>query len=102
MTEGMQALPEEEILEEARGLICGDRNAGYGPAEDDFPLVARMFQPYLEAKYGPGQEFDAEDVSVFMVMMKLRRQAHRPKRDNLVDSIGYLALAHRLRELGLE
>ena len=93
--------PESEILAEAESLICGPRNAGYGPAEEDFPRVAEMFNPFLVAKYGDDcARLDAEDVAVFMVMLKLRRQAHRPKRDNLVDAIGYLALAHRCAEVG--
>ena len=98
----MTDTPEKDILREAESLICGPRNAGYGPAELDFPLVAEMFNAFLRAKYGDDRALDSEDVAIFMVMLKLRRQAHRSKRDNLVDAIGYLALAHRCAELNGE
>ena len=93
------SLPEQDILHEAEQLICGPRNDGYGPAEFDFPLVAEMFNAWLRAKYADDTAIDGEDVAMFMVFMKLRRQAHRRKRDNLVDAIGYLALAHRVAEV---
>jgi len=92
--------PEQDILREAEGLICGSRNDTYGPAEGDFSLVADMFNAWLKARYNiDADALDAEDVAMFMVFLKIRRQGHKRKRDNITDAIGYLALAYRVGEV---
>jgi hypothetical protein len=40
----------------------------------------------------------AEDVCWFMVLLKMARQAHMNKRDNLVDAVGYIALIERIQD----
>ena len=92
--------PEQSILREAEDLICGPRNGTYGPAEEDFPLVADMFNAWLKARYRiDADALDAEDVAMFMVFLKIRRQGHQRKRDNITDAIGYLALAYRVGDV---
>ena len=43
-----------------------------------------------------GIEFTAKDVCMFMVFVKLGREAHKTKMDNKRDAAGYLALAHEV------
>ena len=84
------------ICEEAHHLVGGDRNADYGHPLDDFSRTAQIWSAIL------GVPVTAEQVGLCMVGVKLSRQCHRPKRDNLVDGAGYmqtvdLVIAERAR-----
>jgi hypothetical protein len=78
----------EKILEEAKQIICNDRNAQYGEPEDNFALIAELWTAYI------GVELDSYDVGMLMVLFKLARlMSGKYKRDSLVDLIGYAACA---------
>jgi len=74
------------ILQEAQALIHGDRQATYGHPRDNLGRIARLWSVVL------GVDVTPEQVCLCMVQVKIARQVHRPKRDNLVDAAGYLAL----------
>lgn len=76
--------------DKAVSLVLGNRNDDYGHPGEDFRGVALMWSGLLAAKLAPGAQVTAEDVALLMVALKLRRHAHRPKEDNLVDAHGYL------------
>jgi hypothetical protein len=42
------------------------------------------------------KDLGPEDVALFMVAVKLSRECHEPKRDNLVDAAGYLECRARV------
>lgn len=71
------------ILMEAEALVHGDRNESYGHPLDDFKRTAKMWSAIL------GIEIRPEQVGLCMIAVKLSRECHRPKRDNLVDIAGY-------------
>lgn len=73
----------ESILEEAQRLVGGDRGKDYGPPDADFARTAAMWTALK------GVEFEAREVAMFMICVKLSREVHRPKRDNAVDMAGY-------------
>lgn len=73
----------KSILEEAQQLVHGDRGEDYGHPLDDFARTAQIWSAILGIKITP------EQVGLCMVGVKLSRQCHRPKRDNLVDGAGY-------------
>lgn len=73
----------EDILEEALRITRGDRQAQYGPPDQDFQRTARMWSALK------GVDFTAKDVALFMVLLKCSRQTHQDKRDNWVDIAGY-------------
>lgn len=77
-------MTDESILQEAHRLVHGDRGADYGHPLDDFTKTAALFNTLR------GTTLTAEDVALFMVCVKLSREANRHKRDNLVDACGYL------------
>ena len=78
----------EKILEEAKQIICEDRNNQYGEPEDNFANIAALWSIYL------GVELDSYDVGMLMVLFKTARMiSGRYKRDSLVDLIGYAACA---------
>lgn len=86
------------ILSEAADLTSGDRQHDYGHPSENHGCTARMVAAYLSRKYGREVEFDAEDVCYFNILQKVSRDANRPKRDNLVDGVGYLRNIEMIRE----
>lgn len=77
------AADAEDILEEALRITRGDRQAQYGPPDQDFQRTARMWSALK------GVDFTAHDVALFMILLKCSRQTHQHKRDNWVDIAGY-------------
>jgi len=75
---------KESLCEEAQRLTTQDRNATYGHPADDYDRVSRAFNALT------GHCLTTEEAILFMVVMKLAREAHLPKRDNRVDAAGYL------------
>ena len=61
--------------------------------DDDFARTARMWSGILANKLREGEQVTAMDVPLCMIAVKLARQAHRHKRDNLVDIAGYARTA---------
>jgi hypothetical protein len=86
---------EEDILEEALRLTTGDRQAQYGPPDQDFARTARMWSALK------GIEFEARDVAMFMICLKLSREVHQRKRDNAVDGAGYFRCLHICNQVAL-
>jgi len=85
--------PTVPVLEEAAELTSGQRNADYGHPREDFARTAQMWNGVLAEKLREGEQIDAMDVPLCMIAVKLARQAHRHKRDNLVDIAGYARTA---------
>lgn len=87
-----QQEPEQEptILEEAQRLVYGPREADYGHPYDDYTKTAALWSVILET------EVTAKDAALCMVAVKISREIHHPKRDNLIDIAGYAAVADRI------
>jgi len=85
--------PGESVLDEAKRITGGVRHDDYGHPCDDFARTARMWTGILAGKLRHGAEVTAMDVPLCMIAVKLARQAHRHKRDNLVDIAGYARTA---------
>jgi hypothetical protein len=83
----------ESILEEAKRITEGVRRAEYGAPADDFGRAAYMWTGILAHKLLDGQAITAMDIPLCMVAIKLARQSHHHKRDNLVDIAGYARTA---------
>lgn len=77
------------ILDEAKAVTEGVRQSDYGHPADDFNRAARMWSGILAPKLRDSVEVTAMDVPLCMIAVKLARQAHRHKRDNLIDIAGY-------------
>lgn len=83
------------ILKEADRLTSQDRNAQYGKPSDDFSRTVTAINAVLggrirERVIAGDFPLRAEDWPVMMVIAKLSRNAHKHKRDNIVDAAGYL------------
>jgi hypothetical protein len=85
--------PPESVLDEAKRITGGERRDDYGHPAEDFARTARMWTGILAGKLREGAEITAMDVPLCMIAVKLARQAHRHKRDNLVDIAGYARTA---------
>ena len=83
----------EPVLDEAKRITASDRQQDYGHPSEDFTRTARMWTGILAAKLREDAEVSAMDVPLCMIAVKLARQAHRHKRDNLVDIAGYARTA---------
>ena len=88
-------MTREQILDEAKSIVCKDRNAQYGEPEDNFGIIAELWCTYLNAK--SGFLIHAEDVANMMMLFKIGRlMSGGYKHDTLTDIIGYAACAEEI------
>lgn len=80
------------VLAEADKIVNGSRQTDYGTGEKNLTRIAAMWSAYLGTHISPRQ------VSMMMVLLKVSRDAHKEKRDNLVDLAGYAALAEQVSQ----
>jgi len=86
----LAAEPVESILAEADRLVHLDRERQYGHPAVHHTRTSMLWSAYLGVSMQPW------DVSMMMVLDKVARQRHCPKRDNLVDIAGYANVADRV------
>ncbi len=87
---------EKSILIEAEGLVHGARQGSYGHPAEDFERQARIWSVIL------GTDVKPEQVGLCMVAVKMSRECHAHKRDNLVDIAGYAATIQMVHEKKLQ
>lgn len=84
-----------EILKSAIEIVCGERQNQYGDVEDNFKIIADLWQTYVKAKCiseDADISFCPEDVAVMMILLKVARIASgHGKDDNWIDIAGYAA-----------
>lgn len=83
---------KETILEEALRLVHGARQAAYSHPADDFAKTALIWQAIL------GIEIRPKQVALCMCGVKISRETHKHKRDNLVDLAGYAETAQMVED----
>lgn len=84
------------LLDEAKRLVCQDRNAHYGPPTmnfSQFAAIANTLGYRAPGKDGPGTEpLEPHDVAILQLVLKLVRVMWSPyRRDNWADTAGYAA-----------
>lgn len=86
-----------DILRQAERIICRDRQDTHGKPENTFALIATYWSAYLSQECSAEVELADADVAVLMVLFKIARLQMNPfHQDNIVDGIGYMALAGEL------
>lgn len=80
-------MTREELLDQARRCVCGQREQDYGSPEDNFINIAKLWAAYLDTLIGP------EDVAIMMILMKIGRLigSQYMSEDSWVDIAGYAA-----------
>lgn len=82
-----------EILKAAERCVCTDRNQQYGEPEDNFRIIAALWNVYLFGR-GAKSQLNSADVGAMMALFKLGRIATGGnKADNFIDLAGYAACA---------
>lgn len=87
---------KKSIFEKAEDLINGDRQQSYGPALSMCKHIAEMWNAYL-GLYG-NLGISPEQVPYMMVLFKMARESYKHKEDNLVDMLGYIGVADKVRK----
>lgn len=72
------------IATEAITIVTGTRREAYGHPSQNFQDIADLWSVIL------GTDVTAHQVALCMVQVKIARELHAPKRDNLVDAVGYI------------
>lgn len=94
--------PSEDILIQAAKTITGERNEHYGEPEENFALIAKLWEPYLQRRVqnkegiAPYIEITSHDVAMMMCLLKVARTSAGKQQDNYIDLCGYAAIAGRL------
>lgn len=79
------------FLKAVEGMICKDRSATHGDAEDNFANIAAFWNTFTRHRKEPVQ-FTPQDVAAFMIMVKLSRLMSTPDHmDHWHDIAGYAA-----------
>lgn len=86
----------KSILEAAEKCVC-EGEEQYGPAENNFTLIAALWEIYINAKCvsrSARVDISPDDVAMLMALLKIARTVTgTPKADNYVDLAGYAACA---------
>lgn len=79
-----------EFLKIVETFVCKDRNVTHGDAEDNFRVIATLWETYLQGT--PPQNLNSTDVAIMMCLFKVARLMANPKNmENWHDLAGYAA-----------
>ena len=85
-----------QILDEAKKVICEDRQDVHGAPEDTHGLIAQYWSVYLSKLFQEQQDLSltGQNVAELMILFKLaRNQMNSNHPDSMVDLIGYAAIS---------
>lgn len=90
----------ETVLEEAARIVGGSRHDAYGDPAGNHGTTADLFTAYLRRRgiLAEGAVVDARDVCWLNALQKCSRDAFDRRRDNLVDTVGYMRNAEIIAE----
>ncbi|WP_243115149.1 DUF6378 domain-containing protein [Intestinibacillus sp. Marseille-P6563] len=87
------------ILDEAKRCVCGQREQDYGKAEDNFSLIASLWEPYIRTRCvsdGADVCIMPEDVAMLMALLKIARICSGTgTQDSFVDLAGLCCMRRR-------
>jgi len=85
-------MTRDEIIENAKTLISGQRAIDYGDAKDNFERIASAWNWWLRTRLS--SDLTSNDVALMMALLKMARlRDNRLHEDSYCDLIGYAALA---------
>lgn len=88
-------LDRADILDAAKICVCTDRNEQYGEPEENFAVIADLWNKYCGTKFKENVHLSAFDVAIMMALFKIARSttATKQKADTFIDIAGYVACA---------
>jgi len=89
--------PAPNVLLDANAVAGKDRAEAYGHPYDNHQRIANLWNAFLDGRRTKGPLSPA-DVALMMVLLKVARHQHAPKRDNLVDVCGYARCVELIEE----
>lgn len=86
-----------EYLDRARSLVMGDRHKTHGDKRENMDNIGQLWGAYMDIRRsGPIQPYE---VAILNTLQKIARTCTGEyNRDDLVDGIGYLAIAAELSD----
>ena len=84
---------KQNIFQRAEKIVNVDRQKEYGDPYALHARVADMWNAYLGISM-----IKPDMVAYMMVMMKMSREYYKHSDDNLVDMMGYIGVADRMKE----
>ena len=92
-------MTREQILDEARKCVCGQREQDYGTPESNFGLIADLWNTYLFPSLNENRYvISAMDVAMMMALMKIARIRNGGGTgDSFVDLAGYAACGGEIK-----
>ena len=79
-----------QFLDEVEKLVCKDRNVTHGDAEDNFRVIADLWNVYLTNS--KGEDLNNKDVAIMMCLFKISRlMTNVNNMENWLDLAGYAA-----------
>ena len=83
------------VLLDAHSVINGERQDAYGAPEDNFAIIADLWNNYLGNALT--KFITPMDVAMMMTLLKIARiRSGTATRDSFVDAAGYIALASEI------
>lgn len=90
-------MKRKEVLEKAAECVCGQREQDYGSPEDNFQIIADLWNAYLSDAFLGNSIINSKDVAMMMTLLKIARaKADIPTTDTFVDIAGYAACAEEI------
>lgn len=83
---------KQTILDEAKTIVEGSRQADYGSPVEGFELIAKL------ASLITGKDLAPDDCCSVLIAVKLSRETFNHKRDNLVDLCGYAYILNEIKD----
>jgi len=77
----------QDLLDEAKKLIGGDRQTDYGDKLTNHENIANFWSIFLKTKVTP------HDVAICMALVKVARLMNQHKKDSYIDMAAYAAIA---------
>ena len=80
----------QTILDEALQIMSVDRQASYGHPLENHERIVGFWNVFLGDKLK--SPIEPREAAWMMILLKAAREINCPKRDNLVDTVGYAAV----------
>ena len=91
-------MTRKQILDNAKHCVCGQREQDYGSPEDNFGIIAKLWNAYTGV-----EQFDGTDVAMMLALLKIARiRTGVGTEDSFVDLAGYAACGGEIKTKSTE